>query len=341
MKHLLTFNKIYFLLFIIFLFLEIAIAAFLKTGFIRYTFGDYLVVILLYCFIKSFFSIKPTRAATIALLIAYGVETLQFFNLLQLLGLESNTLAKLILGSTFHFEDIIAYTLGIFTILLIEYKCVSFFNKRFKIFFLKATLFFGALSFVSIIFSHNKIVSNAENKTFNLSSEIPKNKVGVVLGASKYVKNGRINLFYKYRVDAAVALYKAGKIDFVLVSGDNGSKDYDEPSTFKEDLIARGIPEEKIYLDYAGFRTLDSMIRAKEIFGQDSITVISQKFHNERAIYLANRHDIYAIGFNAKDVNTRYSKGTHYREYLARTKAVLDIIIGTTPKFLGKEIAIK
>lgn len=204
----------------------------------------------------------------------------------------------------------------------------------------EALLFFGLLSYASIIFSNDTIIDNAKDKTFNQSSKIPKHKVGVVLGASKYVKNGRINLFYKYRIDAAVALYKSGKIEFILVSGDNGSKDYDEPTTFKEDLIAKGIPEDKIYLDYAGFRTLDSMVRAKEIFGQDSITVISQKFHNERAIYLANKHDIYAVGFNAKDVNPSYSKGTHYREYLARTKAVLDIVIGTTPKFLGKEIAI-
>lgn len=201
-------------------------------------------------------------------------------------------------------------------------------------------LCFGLLSYASIILSNDKIIENAKNKTFYHSSQIPKNKVGVVLGASKYVRSGRINLFYQYRVDATVALYKSSKIDFVLVSGDNGSKDYDEPSTFKEDLIAKGIPENKIYLDYAGFRTLDSMVRAKEIFGQDSITVISQKFHNERAIYLANQHEIYAVGFNAKDVNPNYSKGTHYREYLARTKAVLDIVLGTTPKFLGKEIAI-
>jgi hypothetical protein len=122
MRHPLTFNSKYFLLFISFLFIEIAIAAFLKTGFIRYTFGDYLVVMLLYCGIKSFFKIKPIYATTLVLCIAYSIEVLQFFNVLQLLGLESNTLAKLILGSTFHFEDIIAYTLGILTILFVEYK---------------------------------------------------------------------------------------------------------------------------------------------------------------------------------------------------------------------------
>jgi hypothetical protein len=118
----LLFNKNYALLFLIFLLIEVAIAIYFKTGFIRYTLGDYLVVMLLYCGIKSFFKIKPIYATTIVLCIAYCIEILQYFNLLQLLGLESNTIAKLILGSTFHFEDIIAYTLGILTILFVEHK---------------------------------------------------------------------------------------------------------------------------------------------------------------------------------------------------------------------------
>lgn len=118
----LHFHKNYALLFLIFLLIEVAIATYFKTGFIRYTLGDYLVVMLLYCFIKSVINIKPIQTSIIVLCIAYCIEVLQFFNLLQLLGLESNTLAKLILGSTFHFEDIIAYTLGILTILFVEHK---------------------------------------------------------------------------------------------------------------------------------------------------------------------------------------------------------------------------
>jgi len=125
-----------------------------------------------------------------------------------------------------------------------------------------------------------------------------------------------------------------------LASGDNLTSN-DELFVFKEDLIKLGIPADKIFLDYAGFRTLDSMVRAKEIFGQESITFISQKFHNERAIYLAEKFDIKAIGFNAKDVSSDYGRYTSFREYLARSKAVLDIIIGTQPKFLGEKIEIK
>lgn len=195
---------------------------------------------------------------------------------------------------------------------------------------------------IVLVFTANySIEKNAENKTFSNSSDIKKNKVGLVLGTSKILKNGRINLYFKYRINATVELYKKGKIDFILVSGDNGNKNYDEPTDFKNELIKNGIPENRIFLDYAGFRTLDSVVRAKEIFGQMSITVISQKFHNERAIYLAEKNGISAIGFNAKDLSGKYGLKTQIREYFARTKAFLDIIFGVEPKFLGKEIEIK
>ncbi|TXK72359.1 MULTISPECIES: SanA/YdcF family protein [Flavobacteriaceae] len=195
---------------------------------------------------------------------------------------------------------------------------------------------------IVLVFTANySIEKNAENKTFSNSSDIKKNKVGLVLGTSKNLKNGRINLYFKYRINATVELYKKGKVDFILVSGDNGNKNYDEPTDFKNELIKNGIPENRIFLDYAGFRTLDSVVRAKEIFGQMSITVISQKFHNERAIYLAEKNGISAIGFNAKDLSGKYGLKTQVREYFARTKAFLDIIFGVEPKFLGKKIEIK
>jgi SanA protein len=195
---------------------------------------------------------------------------------------------------------------------------------------------------IVLVFTANySIEKNAENKTFSNSSDIQKNKVGLVLGTSKTLKNGRINLYFEYRINATVELYKKGKIDFILVSGDNGNKNYDEPTDFKNELIKNGIPENRIFLDYAGFRTLDSVIRAKEIFGQISITVISQKFHNERAIYLAEKNGISAVGFNARDLSGKYGLKTRTREYFARTKAYLDIIFGVEPKFLGKKIEIQ
>ncbi|WP_233530473.1 SanA/YdcF family protein [Gelidibacter salicanalis] len=181
----------------------------------------------------------------------------------------------------------------------------------------------------------------AKDQVYSHSSEVPKHKVGLLLGTSKYVSTGSINLYYAYRIDAAVALFEAGKIEYILVSGDNGSAYYDEPSTFKNDLIAREIPEDRIFLDFAGFRTLDSVVRAKEIFGLSAFTIISQQFHNERAIYLAQHFNIDAVAFNAKDVTNSYGFKTRIREYLARTKAAVDVIFNVQPKYLGKQIKIE
>lgn len=189
---------------------------------------------------------------------------------------------------------------------------------------------------LGVFLTYHWISYKAKGLHYNNIEKVPKNKVGLVLGASKLSASGNINLFYKHRVNAAVELYKAGKIDYILVSGDNGRKGYDEPTDFKNDLIAKGVPEHRIFLDYAGFRTLDSVVRAKEIFGQNSMTIISQKFHNQRAIYIAQHFNINAVAYNAKDVYK-----TPAREYLARAKASLDLIFNVEPKFLGKKITIQ
>jgi len=211
-------------------------------------------------------------------------------------------------------------------------------TKIFK--YLKRLTRLTVLAVIFAVVCNSIIIYSAQGKTFSKVSELPKNKVGLVLGASKFTNANRINLYYKSRLDAAVKLYKAGKINFILISGDNSRKDYDEPSDFKNDLIAKGIPEKKIVLDYAGFRTLDSIIRAKEVFGLTECTIISQKFHNERAVFLANRKGINAIAYNAKGIKGRYGLKTNLREYLAKTKAVLDIVFSVQPKFLGDKIDI-
>lgn len=200
----------------------------------------------------------------------------------------------------------------------------------------------SCLLIVIAIYTSNKvIIKNAEEKLFNTTETIPKNKVGLLLGTVKYLSDGRVNLYYQFRLNAAVELYKAKKIDFILVSGDNGFEGYDEPTDFKNNLIKAGIPEDKIYLDYAGFRTLDSVVRIKEIFGQTSVTIISQQFHNERALYLANHFEIDAIGYNAKGVSGKKAIKVQLREYLARVKVFIDILFNIKPKFLGEPIEIK
>lgn len=196
------------------------------------------------------------------------------------------------------------------------------------------------LTIVYMIIINIWIDFKAKKLTYDNVNDIPKNRVGLVLGASKYTSYGNINLYYKYRLEAAYKLYKSGKIEYILISGDSGRKNYDEPTDFKNDLIKKGVPEDKIYLDYAGFRTLDSVIRAKKIFGLNSVTLISQKFHNERALYLTRHFNIDAVAFNAKDIKGKYGLKTRLREYLARTKASLDLLFNVQPKYLGEKIEI-
>ena len=186
---------------------------------------------------------------------------------------------------------------------------------------------------------------SVENKTaeklYDDVNSIPYNEVGMVLGTNPKTKKGMDNPYFTYRVDAVEKLYKAGKIKFVLISGDNKSKDYSEPDVMREILIERGIPKDVIYIDYAGFRTLDSVVRAKNIFGQTKMTVISQKFHNERSIVLGEWQDMDLIGFNAKDVEVKRSKyKTLIREAGARMKLYLDMLIGKEPRFGGEPIQI-
>lgn len=163
--------------------------------------------------------------------------------------------------------------------------------------------------------------------------------VALVLGTSKYTRTGNRNPFFAYRIDAAADLYFSGKVKKILVSGDNSLKEYNEPQDMYQALIAKGIPSQDIVLDFAGFRTFDSVIRAKEVFGQESFVVVSQQFHIERAIYIAHSKDMdNVVGYAAKDPTTARTKML-LREILARTKAVLDCyILGTSPKFLGDKV---
>ncbi len=190
-----------------------------------------------------------------------------------------------------------------------------------------------------VLFSNWTIDNFSEEKTFSAVEKIKKNRVGLILGTSKYLVGGGKNPFFIYRVEAAVKLYENGKIDFILVSGDNSHRYYNEPRDLTYALLKRGIPRDKIFLDFAGFSTLDSVIRAKKVFGLDSVTIISQKFHNLRAIYLARHNGLEAIGFNAKD--PPHGIELNIREYLAKTKAYFDVLFNTQPKFLGKPIQIK
>ena len=198
----------------------------------------------------------------------------------------------------------------------------------------------AALLIVSVIaiFASDAIIKdNAKGKLYSSVNDIPYRKVGLLLGTGKYTKRpGKFNPYYVRRIKAATDLMKAGKIKYLVISGDNGREDYNEPEMMREDLIKNGIDSTHLYLDYAGFRTFDSMVRLKEVFGQDSVTIISQLFHNERALYIASKEGIAANGFNARDAYT--TDGVMLREKLARVKVFVDYLIATKPKFLGKKI---
>ena len=184
-------------------------------------------------------------------------------------------------------------------------------------------------------------VSNyAKGRLYNDIDSIPHNHAALVLGTSPNGRHGGPNLFFQARINACVELFNEGKIDRIIVSGDNRHVSYNEPRAMRQALINKGIPAEVIFLDYAGFRTLDSVVRAREVFGQSSFTVISQKFHNERALFIAGQKGIDAIGFNAADVRSYHGFLTHAREVLARFKVYLDLIFDTQPHFLGEPIDI-
>ena len=192
---------------------------------------------------------------------------------------------------------------------------------------------------VLIYTSNCWIINSTKNQIYNSVNNIPHKKVGLLLGTSKYTTGNRINLYYQYRINSAAKLFHANKIDFIIVSGDNSKKGYNEPEQMKASLVEQGIPAHKIQEDFAGFRTLDSILRAEIVFEQTSYTIISQPFHNERALFIANYHNHNSIAFNARQVNHRYGLKTQLREYLARVKAVLDLyILNKEAKFYGKTI---
>jgi SanA protein len=182
------------------------------------------------------------------------------------------------------------------------------------------------------------VVHAGEGRLYTEVKATPQRDVGLLLGTSDKRKNGDSNPFFTHRI-AAAALYKAGKVRHLLVSGDNRRKDYDEPAMMRAALLKSGVPESAITLDCAGFRTLDSVVRARDVFGLSGFTVISQRFHNQRALFIAHYYHLDAIGYCAADVGMRRGLKTQIREAFARVKAVLDLyVFHTQPKFRGPKI---
>lgn len=198
---------------------------------------------------------------------------------------------------------------------------------------------FGLIAVVSVFLfvalCNLWVTLRASGRIFYTVEEVPSQPVALVLGTSKSTVYGGTNAFFSTRMDAAAELYRNGKVKRLIVSGDNGHVSYNETRDMRKALNDRGVPNEAITQDFAGFRTLDSVVRAKEVFGADSLLIISQEFHLSRAIFIARAHGMEAIGYASEDPahNGAYFK-VLLREWLARVGAVLDCyILGTRPKF--------
>ncbi|MBU9858031.1 outer membrane permeability protein SanA [Rahnella bonaserana] len=168
---------------------------------------------------------------------------------------------------------------------------------------------------------------------------LPHRQVGVVLGTSKYYRTGVINQYYLYRIQGAINAYNSGKVKYLLLSGDNAQQSYNEPSTMRRDLIAAGIPASDIVLDYAGFRTLDSIVRTRKVFDTNDFIIITQRFHCERALFIALHMGIQAQCFAVPSPKNMLS--VRSREIFARLGALTDLyLLKREPRFLGPLIPI-
>jgi SanA protein len=209
---------------------------------------------------------------------------------------------------------------------------------RFKI-HIKILLVLAVLAPLALLIASNCwIVQDSEDVIFEDPDRLPGNEVGLLLGTSKHIRGGGLNPHFRSRIDAAARLFEAGKVKHILASGDHLSDaQYDEPYTMKEELIRRGIPAEAITLDLAGLRTLDSIVRANRIFGLERFTIISQGYHNARAVFIARHHGLDVVAFSAGTVPAKFERWARSREYLARVKALIDLyILDTQPEVLGE-----
>ena len=182
------------------------------------------------------------------------------------------------------------------------------------------------------------VIISTEDKVLRDINLLDGHNVALVLGTSKRLTSGASNPFFENRIKAAAQLYHEGKISHFIVSGDNRELNYNEPMQMRKALIQLGVPDSVITLDYAGLRTLDSIVRSKEIFGQEKITIITQSFHSYRALFISNYYDIDAVALVAQDSATVTPVRVYIREFFARTKAVLDLyVLNTSPHHMGEK----
>lgn len=189
-----------------------------------------------------------------------------------------------------------------------------------------------------VVVSNIWIVNSTSERVYSHYDSLTNHKVALVLGTSHLLTTGAPNPFFDNRMENAATLFINGKVKHFIVSGDNRTKYYNEPLEMKRALVRLGIPSSAITLDYAGLRTLDSVVRSKEIFGQDKITIVTQTFHCYRALFISNYYGIDAVAYVANEPSAEVTEKVHWREYLARAKAILDLyVLKTSPRHLGEK----
>lgn len=194
--------------------------------------------------------------------------------------------------------------------------------------------------YLSALFVNWRIDETADPLLFADLDLIPANDVGLVLGTSRNRGSG-LNEFYAHRIEAAADLYRSGKIRHIIVSGSNPSKYYNEPEVMRRDLIEAGVPDGSITEDRGGLRTLDSVVRAHKVMGQTSFTIISQRFHAARAVYIGTNRGLDVVAYCAQDASGPELLPARMREYGARMLAMWDLNVwDTQPQYLGQPVTI-
>ncbi|GAA0190310.1 ElyC/SanA/YdcF family protein [Fulvivirga kasyanovii] len=201
---------------------------------------------------------------------------------------------------------------------------------------LKAIGYTVLVAFAIILIINLWVYLSTVSDIYNDIEEVEPAQVALVLGTSHRLINGNPNPYFHERMQTAAELYHTGKVKHILVSGDNATRYYNEPEKMRRALVKLGVPSDDITLDYAGFRTLDSIVRCKKIFGQDHVIIITQPFHSYRALFISNYYEMNSVVMTTNEVEK--SLRVQFREYLARMLAVWDLyIINREPKFLGKK----
>lgn len=200
-------------------------------------------------------------------------------------------------------------------------------------------LLIGALSMLLIVVACNIWIYSATADLVKDSiEEVPDKAIALVLGTSPKLMTGDPNPYFQERIAMAAELLKRGKVKHIIVSGDNRTKYYNEPIKMYNALLELGISKDQIELDYAGIRTLDSIVRCKEIFGQTDVIIITQPFHSYRALFISQYYDMDAVSLSITNIPSDFSYKVKLREYFARTLAIVDLyVLKTQPKFLGEK----